>query len=211
MRWLGNRITLESTKPCLELLNDQVKSASHYEYSLLISMIQLMTCLTEQNVVASVLPLETIQSWMEITNWLIRSTRCREVLTHVVKLLRAVIKVKNVSLLIEVYRRLASDLDSCFVSLRENSKSKIRVCSETEENALLLLSPLADLGKLHIINSDNKRSFQIESFTGRSSSLVGMWALDPSLLELLAGKLQPVDQIRFLSRNHPALLLVKLM
>lgn len=174
-------------------------------------MIQLMTCLTEQNVVASVLPLETIQSWMEITNWLIRSTRCREVLTHVVKLLRAVIKVKNVSLLIEVYRRLASDLDSCFVSLRENSKSKIRVCSETEENALLLLSPLADLGKLHIINSYNKCSYQIEIFTGRSSSLVGMWALDPSLLELLAGKLQPVDQIRFLSRNHPALLLVKLM
>jgi hypothetical protein len=36
-----------------------------------------------------------------------------------------------------------------------------------------------------------------------------MWALDPSLLELLVGKLQPVDRIQFLYHNHPALSLVK--
>lgn len=46
------------------------------------------------------------------------------------------------------------------------------------------------------------------SLQGRSSSLVGMWALEPSLLELLAGKLQPADQIQFLYHNHPALCLV---
>ena len=46
-----------------------------------------------------------------------------------------------------VFRRLASDLDNCFTLLRENS-GKVHVCSETEENALILLSPLADLGKI---------------------------------------------------------------
>ena len=44
---------------------------------------------------------------------------------------------------------------------------------------------------------------------GRSSSLVGMWALDPSLLELLAGQLRPVENIRFLSDHHPTLLQVQ--
>lgn len=67
-------------------------------------MLQLMTCLAEQHIVASHLPLETIQRWMELSNWVICSTRSREVLTHVAKLLRAIVKVKNVSLLIEVYR-----------------------------------------------------------------------------------------------------------
>ncbi|KAK4015632.1 hypothetical protein OUZ56_030607 [Daphnia magna] len=185
--WLGNRVSPEAVKSCFDFLEDQVKSATKYEYPLLISMLQLMTSLAEQHIVSSHLPLETIQSWMEVASWLIRSTRSREVLTHVAKLLRAVVKVKNVSLLIEVYRRLATDLDNCFTTLKENSKGKVHVCSETEENALLLLSPLADLG--------------------RSSSLVGMWALEPSLLELLAGKLQPADQIQFLYHNHPALCL----
>ena len=35
-----------------------------------------------------------------------------------------------------------------------------------------------------------------------------MWARDPSLIELLASKLQPVGQIRMLFTNHPALFLV---
>jgi competence protein ComGF len=168
VRWLGSRVTPEAMKPCFNLLEHQVKSATKYEYPLLISMLQLMTCLAEQHIVASHLPLETIQRWMELSNWVICSTRSREVLTHVAKLLRAIVKVKNVSLLIEVYRlnkitekflyfffynnqivfrRLASDLDNCFTILRENS-GKVHVCSETEENALILLSPLADLGKI---------------------------------------------------------------
>jgi hypothetical protein len=37
-----------------------------------------------------------------------------------------------------------------------------------------------------------------------------MWALDPSLLELLVNKLQPSDRIQFLFYNHPALCLVTL-
>lgn len=37
-----------------------------------------------------------------------------------------------------------------------------------------------------------------------------MWALEPSLLELLAGKLQPADRIQFLYQNHPALCLVNI-
>ena len=121
MRWLGSRVSPEGVKPCLDLLKDQVESAGHYEYPLLISMLQLMTCLTEQNVVSSHLPLETIQRWMEISNWLIRSTRCRGILTHVAKLLRAVIKIKNVTLLIEVYR--FSLLVNCLLIVFSNSKS----------------------------------------------------------------------------------------
>ncbi|EFX69271.1 hypothetical protein DAPPUDRAFT_228726, partial [Daphnia pulex] len=187
VRWLGNRVTPEAMKPCFDLMEHQVKSATKYEYPLLISMLQLMTCLAEQQIVASHLPLETIQHWMEVSSWVICSARSREILTHVAKLLRAIVKVKNVSLLIEVYRRLASDLDNCFTILREKGNGKVHVCSETEENALLLLSPLADLG--------------------RSSSLVGMWALEPSLLELLVGKLQPADRIQSLYHNHPALCL----
>ena len=162
MRWLGSRVSPEGVKPCLDLLKDQVESAGHYEYPLLISMLQLMTCLTEENVVSSHLPLETIQRWMEISNWLIRSTYCRGILTHVAKLLRAVIKVNRFSILVNCllkvfvifkiiifYRRLASDLDNCFISLK---KDENYVCSETEENALLFLSPLADLGIARFIS-----------------------------------------------------------
>ncbi len=35
-----------------------------------------------------------------------------------------------------------------------------------------------------------------------------MWALEPSLLDLLSGKLQPVETLRRILRSHPALLLV---
>ena len=80
-----------------------------------------------------------------------------------------------------------ADLDKCFADLKTESAS---LASWTEENALLLLSPLAELG--------------------RSTNFVGMWALEPSLLDLLAGKLQSVSEIRFLSQNHPTLLLVSL-
>lgn len=104
---------------------------------------------------------------------------------------------------------MATDLDNCFTTLKENSKGKVHVCSETEENALLLLSPLADLGKFECSTFlDLQLIYPSYSLQGRSSSLVGMWALEPSLLELLAGKLQPADQIQFLYHNHPALCLV---
>jgi hypothetical protein len=115
VRWLGNRVTPEAMKPCFDLLEHQVKSATKYEYPLLISMLQLMTCLAEQQIVASHLPLETIQHWMEVSSWVICSARSREILTHVAKLLRAIVKVKNVSLLIEVYRFKTKFTDKVFV------------------------------------------------------------------------------------------------
>ena len=78
-----------------------------------------------------------------------------------------------------------ADLDQSFKDLKSESSG---LASWTEENAILLLSPLAELG--------------------RSTNFVGMWALEPSLLDLLAGKLQSVSEIKFLSSNHPTLLLV---
>ena len=90
----------------MDLVQQLVGSSSSYEYPLLMSTIQLMTCLAEQHVVASILPQEAIQSWMELSSWLIRSSQSSQMLGHVARLLRAVIKVKNVTLLIEVYRYL---------------------------------------------------------------------------------------------------------
>lgn len=45
-------------------------------------------------------------------------------------------------------RRLAADLEDAFSSLRAEDETRGQIHSEIEENALLLLSPLADLGEM---------------------------------------------------------------
>ena len=103
--WLGVRIVPEALEPCLDLLGTQLKAAaSSFEYPLLLSILKLMTKLVEQSSVASQLTVETVQRWIELSRWLINSTQRRDVLSHVALLLRALIKVKKVPLLIEVYR-----------------------------------------------------------------------------------------------------------
>ena len=103
--WLGVHIVTEALEPCLDLLATQLESAaSSFEYPLLLSTLRLMTKLTEQSPVASQLTVHTIQRWMELSRWLINATQRRDVLSHVALLLRALIKIKKVPLLIEVYR-----------------------------------------------------------------------------------------------------------
>ena len=102
--WLADKITPEALKPCLDLLELQLSYADHYEYPLMVSMLQLMTCLAEQRSVASQLTADMIKRWMDVSNRQVRSTNRQDVLSRVALLLRTMIKIKNVPLLIEVYR-----------------------------------------------------------------------------------------------------------
>lgn len=104
--WLSNRVTPESVKPTVDLLAEEVKSADHYEFPLLMSLLHLMRKVAEQHQCVLQLDIDTVQSWMKLSSRLIRTTRNRQVLARTAHLLRAMIKVKNVPLLIEVYRYL---------------------------------------------------------------------------------------------------------
>ena len=100
--WLGNHISTSSLKLCLDFLAMQVELNYHLEYSILVTVLQLMTGMIEQN--ASQLSVETIQQWLQLTKWVLQSTRRHILLSLVAKLFRSMIKIKNVPLLIEVYR-----------------------------------------------------------------------------------------------------------
>ncbi len=53
-----------------------------------------------------------------------------------------IVQYGTLSLICTWFRRLAPDLDRCCVSLKKKDEGKkIHVCSETEENALLLFPP----------------------------------------------------------------------
>ena len=147
--WLGSHISTSSLKLSLDLLETQAELNYHVDHSVLVSILQLMTCLIEQN--AAQLSVETIQQWLQLSKWVLRSSRKQILLSLVAKLFRAMIKVKNVPLLIEVYRHLAADLYDAFDTMQQQQKNRYSsLVTEAEENALLLLSPLADLGMLPI-------------------------------------------------------------
>ena len=163
--WLGSHISTSSLKLSLDLLETQVELEYHFDHSVLVSILQLKTCLTEQN--AAQLSVETIQQWLQLSKWVLQSSRKQILLSLVARLFRAMIKVKNVPLLIEVYRHLAADLYDAFNTMQEQqqqNKKKEMDCftlvTEAEENALLLLSPLADLGEASSKNS--KRILEID-------------------------------------------------
>ena len=148
--WLGSHISTSSLKLSLDLLETQVELEYHFDHSVLVSILQLKTCLTEQN--AAQLSVETIQQWLQLSKWVLQSSRKQILLSLVAKLFRAMIKVKNVPLLIEVYRHLAADLYDAFNTMQQQQNKKKEIdcftlVTEAEENALLLLSPLADLGE----------------------------------------------------------------
>ncbi len=92
--------------PCLNRLSELVKSAATHRCPdpVLMSLLGLMSVLAEQRSVASQLPVETIQSWMDLTKLLVGLTRRQDVLCRVALVLRTLIKIKNVPLLMEVYR-----------------------------------------------------------------------------------------------------------
>ena len=99
--WLGPGVASISLQPALELLGRQVHSARLYQYPILITMLQLMTCLISG--VPSEIRIDTLQLWMDFANWLMQSDK-PAALQQVSRLFRAMIQVKNVPLLIEVYR-----------------------------------------------------------------------------------------------------------
>lgn len=102
--WLADGITPEALKPCLHLLERQVESSDHYQYPLVASMFHVMTCLAEQRSVASQLTVQMIKGWMDVCNRLVESTQHRGLLSRAAHFLRTMIKIRNVPLLIEVYR-----------------------------------------------------------------------------------------------------------
>ena len=161
IRWLGSHISTSSLKLSLDFLETQVELNHHSDHSVLVSILQLMTCLTEQN--AAQLSVETIQQWLQLSKWVLQSSRKQILLSLVAKLFRAMIKVKNVPLLIEVYRHLAADLYDAFNTMQQHQQQQKKdncssLVTEAEENALLLLSPLADLGMSSIAFISNSLS-----------------------------------------------------
>ena len=161
IRWLGSHISTSSLKLSLDFLETQVELNHHSDHSVLVSILQLMTCLTEQN--AAQLSVETIQQWLQLSKWVLQSSRKQILLSLVAKLFRAMIKVKNVPLLIEVYRHLAADLYDAFNTMQQQQQQQKKdncssLVTEAEENALLLLSPLADLGMSSIAFISNSLS-----------------------------------------------------
>ena len=94
-------MTVASLSPCLDLVTTQVKSACRYEYSILVAVLRLMTKIVQE--ISWQLSVDTVQHWMSFTQLLMHHDR-EDVVLLVAGLLGAMIKVKNVPLLIEVYR-----------------------------------------------------------------------------------------------------------
>lgn len=72
------------------------------QYAVLVSQLRLMTSLVEG--VASQVTADSLQLWMDAAHWLVDAGRRPDLLRPLARLYRALIHIKNVPLLIEVYR-----------------------------------------------------------------------------------------------------------
>lgn len=116
----------------------------------------------------------------------------------------SLLSLKNIPLLQESYRYILADLEIAYRLIlpdidslvADNPLNDLKYAnSHTEIVVTFILRALSDIGKrILLIYSKYVASTNFFFFLANASnSIIGMWALKPSILELLAVKLKPYD------------------
>ncbi|CAG4946307.1 unnamed protein product [Parnassius apollo] len=180
--------------PCLPglflLITLEMTKYLHIENTVCLSIIGLISITIKE--IASNLPIEFITQTIGPDS-LLRPLRYSEnikILSSVMLVYSNLLNLKNIPLLQETYKYVLMDIQNSFSVILPNIQIIPAEYTEdiseddAEKNILFYLQCLSDLANA-------------------SNSIIGMWALKPSILELLAIKMCPHDEN--LIRKKPAL------
>ncbi|XP_044735996.1 serine/threonine-protein kinase SMG1 isoform X2 [Chrysoperla carnea] len=162
------------------LIDIELSLTQDFSDATLVSMLLLISQTIKE--VAANLPIELVQKLLGETSEILklRNSPSINVQTGVVSVYHSLLNLKNIPLLQEAYRYVLGDLERSYLVLLPNlepfcANNPMTITyseSEAEITTLFLLRCLSDLANA-------------------SSSIIGMWALRPSILELLAVQLKP--------------------
>lgn len=141
------------------------------------------------------LPIELVSKLVGPTSELLklRFSQSDQVQNAVVGVYHSLLNLKNIPLLQEAYRCVLGDFEQAYrlivpniTSFCQNNPFPIQTCSELE----------AEITCLFLLRC-------LSLLANATSSIIGMWALRPSILELLALNLEPYNYV--LGMNMPCL------
>lgn len=172
------------------LITIQLTGYLNIQDKVTLSIIQLIAKTIKD--ISSNLPIEFIVEIIGVNSLLrpLRYSKNTHILQAVISIYSNLLNLKNIPLLQETYKYVLSDVQSAFV----NVVPDVEIIStdyneevkphEAEKNVIFYLQCLSELANA-------------------SNSIIGMWALKPSILELLAVKMCPYNKV--LVKEYPAL------
>ncbi|KAK3930101.1 Serine/threonine-protein kinase SMG1 [Frankliniella fusca] len=212
-----NEDLIMSANECIWLLMSHLQTKTTAGHDLLYDMFDVflnriddmcnVTICSVLNVIAKTvrevsanLPLELVQKLLRPESHVIklRFSPSKSVQTATLKLYHALLNLKNIPLLQEAYKYVLGDLEIAYRQLvpevellcQTNPFADVKYSqNEAEIVTLFLLGALSDLANA-------------------SNSIIGMWALKPSMFELLALRMKPRDLRKHTSLQYTVLYLL---
>ncbi|CAH2269319.1 jg23996 [Pararge aegeria aegeria] len=172
------------------LMSVEMSTYLQADEKLCLSIINLISTAIKE--IASNLTLEFITQVIGPQS-LLRSLRFSEsgqVLTGVMSIYSNLLNLKNIPLLQEAYKYVLTDIQNSYtvilphIQIIQVQYTETISENDAEKNVIFYLQSLSELANA-------------------SNSIIGMWALQPSILELLAIKMCPHDEV--LMKERPAL------
>nr|XP_026487269.1 serine/threonine-protein kinase SMG1 [Vanessa tameamea] len=189
LKYLQNK-----SSPCLpalfSLISMEIVSFLQAEEDVCLSIIELISITIKE--IASNLPIEFIAQTIGPGSLLrpLRLSNNSQILNGVMSIYTNLLNLKNIPLLQETYKFVLNDMQNSYtillpdIQIIEVEYSEEYTKDDAERNIIFFLQCLSDLANA-------------------SNSIIGMWALQPSILELLAIKMCPHDEV--LMKERPAL------
>lgn len=172
-------------------VNDQLYNLIDLELSLiqdfsdatLVSMLLMISKTIKE--LSTNLPIELVSKIVGPTSELLklRFSQSENVQNAVVEVYHSLLNLKNIPLLQEAYRCVLGDLEQAYKLLVPNIAPFCQNNPFPEQNCSCLEAELTCLFLLRCLSL----------LANATSSIIGMWALRPSILELLALKLEPYN------------------
>lgn len=174
------------------LIDIELSLIQDFGDSTLVSMLLLISQTIKE--VSANLPIELVEKLLGVNSEILklRTSNSIQVQTGVVSVYHSLLNLKNIPLLQEAYRYVLGDLEEAYSVLVH----PVDLCQSNPMLELNYDSNNAELTSLFLLRC-------LSDLANASSSIIGMWALRPSILELLAVKMKPFDSN--LSLNHPSL------
>ncbi|XP_017781881.1 PREDICTED: serine/threonine-protein kinase SMG1 [Nicrophorus vespilloides] len=177
----------------LQLVDLQISIIHDLSDATIISMLIMISKVIKE--LSAKLPIELITKLVGPNSEIVklRNSPYKDIQVATIGVYQALLNLKNIPLLQEAYKYILFDLDVCL---------NVIVPSRSEISEMNPFTPIeksiedAELACLFLLRS-------LSQLANASGSIIGMWALKPSILELLAVTLQPFNEQ--LSRNAPTL------
>ncbi|KYB28836.1 serine/threonine-protein kinase SMG1 [Tribolium castaneum] len=176
------------------LIDLELSLVNEFSDATLVSMLLLISKIIKE--LSANLPIELIEKLIGPKSEIVklRYSYFKNIQDSVICVYQALLNLKNVSLLQEAYRYVLGDLEVVYRAIVPNIKPFIQNNPFSEDNFDL--------------NTDQKELtvlflLRCLSQLANASSIIVMWALKPSILELVGVNLEPYQET--LARDNPAL------